>query len=267
MRNRINVSWLRAACAAGCVAALATACDSRRDESAETAGRPARAGKSAAAEDRESLPYLIAHQFDHLPPAERRQAEAIQKACDDENLEALRKVVSEVVSSTNAELRLSAVEALGWFDHRVAEDFEVWFGDADENVAETAAGGWDSAITQIESPRRKITLTAKVLAMDVRPELRESASIQFAGAANELIDGAESDQEGRMARRRVMSIVIGLIESPKAEIAKTGRELYEEITGGAWKDRAAAEKYVADADRYMDDAAEEFAEGVRNQSK
>lgn len=203
-----------------------------------------------------SFAERAANRYSHLPPEERRLAIAIQDSCDAENLSDLRGYAKEARGVDNQEVRLAAVEALVWFEAKAIDDLLAWFDDPDAEVATAARDGFDTALSMIESPARRLQYAERVLSTKLDADFRESLMTQFVGAANELVDDGENERRAARYRREVVRMLAAMIDNPDAAVSGCGKDMYREITGAPWAGLEDAKKYIADPDAYSESATE-----------
>ena len=204
-----------------------------------------------------SYAYRAANRYAHLPEKDRKIAEAIQSACDEENPAEMKKLSDLAKNSANVEVRSAAVDALVWFDARFIEELIGWFGDSNSEIAETARNGFDMALPQIESPYRRLLLSERVLKMKIDGEFRDAIEMQFVSAANDLMDADEEADRSEKTRRQMVRKLIAMISDTDPEVSASAKRMYKEITSGSWKNTEDAEKYIKDPDKYASEASEE----------
>ncbi len=211
-----------------------------RRQTTEKARRPRKSGQDT--------PDIGA--FAHLPPADRNLAESVQNALDREDYAATLKAAGKALNSTNAEVRLHAVEALGWFGKRALAELTPCMADSDENVAQSAANAWELALSEIEDAKERFDVALLALTtISAKDPLRMIGS-QFANAATDLIEGIEDEQSAAEKRIGVVQAVADIICGDQPSQAAAAREIYEEITGHEWLNVEEAEKYLSDPENY-----------------
>ena len=164
---------------------------------------------------------------DTYSPADRKLADAVQAALDDDNFEQTRKAALAAMKSENPEVRQEAVDALGWFDTKAIADLTVFLGDRNGDVAESAFNHWDSAVDMVEDEGFKVTIAREAMKSLKDPDMLENVSSKLKAAEDE---GAAVDA--------VVDILRNVGEDSAA--AKIAKESYEFITGEEYKSVSAA---------------------------
>ena len=188
---------------------------------------------------------------DAYSPADRKLADAVQSALDDENLEQTRKAAGEAMRSVNPDVRQEAVDALGWFDDKALVDLTKAMSDKDRGVAESARGHVENALMGMEDDDRAFVLAAEYVKLFAEDE---EAVTMFTGVlsstGSRIIDPDDSDsaedvEKAKGNRAGIVDIVEEMIRKG-GKLAEKGHELYEDITGDKWTDRAAADAWAND---------------------
>lgn len=198
------------------------------------ARRPGRSIKSAPVIRTKPVLGLLSvddEDGDKRSPAERRLAEAIEKALDEEDLELARSCAKEAVDCRSAEIRQAMVDTLGWFGEKAIVELLPFMADADEDVAESARNGWETGVAEVEDARKRLDLVGRVMGIMTDEDFLESVSGEYIGI------------DEKLAVESLLSVIEG--GGSAAGIAKA-KETYEFVTGEEFVDRAAAEKWVAE---------------------
>ena len=195
-------------------------------------------------------PAFTKEMFDHMPEADRKLANNIQDALDDEDLEEISALAEEAQKSENPELRQHAVEALGWFGEEALPELTVWMSDPDEDVAQEAMNQWTSALSEVEKAedRFEIAFAAFRTISDVNN--LESIGTEISNAATELIDGAPNEEAASKQRVNVVQLLAEMIVDGPEKNGNAAKEAFEDITGSKWISVDEAEKYLQDPDNY-----------------
>ena len=224
----------------------------RRHQSAEEAVREAMKGVRLPKRERGKRVKRINYEdlFAHLKGADRQQAEAVQRALDEENFDAVVAAAKTALRSPNPEVRENAVDALGWFGAEALPELTTCMADPDEDVAQTAMHQWEGALAEIENAREQLSISIAVLGTITDKDALESISGQFSNSATEYID--EVDDEGEALERRVevVQALLDLMGDGDDRHAEVAEETYEDITGSKWRGVEEAEKYLRDPDNY-----------------
>ena len=185
-----------------------------------SARRPGRLGpRKPDARRAKAGPSVAAPAANGLSGADRRLAEGVQAALDDEDVEAVRRL---------------AVEALEWFGEKALGDLTPFLADADGDVKEAAMGAVEQALAQMEDERAKIAYVEAV------------ASVPGACTADglEMLAGQLRGVDDEAAAVAAAARVIASGADPAAVAAM--REVYEFLTGEAYTTPEAAERWRAE---------------------
>ena len=101
--------------------------------------------------------------FSELPPKDRSLAEAVQSALDNDDYDATIKAATKALNSTNASVRLHAVEALGWFGKKALAELTPCMADPDEEVAQAAVNAWEMGLSEIDSAKDRFDFSLMAL--------------------------------------------------------------------------------------------------------
>lgn len=188
---------------------------------------------------------------DDYSPEDRKLADAVQAALDDDNFEQTRKAALAAMKSENPEVRQEAVDALGWFDDKALVDLTKAMADKDADVAESARSHVEDALMGMEDDDRAFVLAAEYVKLfDGDDEAVTMFTGVLSSAGSRIIDPDDSDSAADVAKAKgnragIVDIVDEMI-GKGGKLAEKGRELYEEITGDEWTDRATADKWAND---------------------
>ena len=216
-------------------------------------GKSAKRGKDAF---RRKVAFV-----DTYSPDDRKLADAVQAGLDDDDFKATRKAALEAMKSKNPEVRKEAVDALGWFGDKALVDLTKAMADKDPDVAEAARGQVENALMGLEDDDRAVVLAGEYVNLFAEDE---EAVTMFAGvlssAGSRIIDPDDSDSAADVAKAKgsragIVDIVAEMI-GKGGKLAEKGRELYEEIAGDEWTDRAAADKWANDIEEPQSEEAE-----------
>lgn len=186
-----------------------------------------------------------------LSGADRKLYDAVQEALDADDFERTRAAALKAYQSENPDVRLQAVEALGWFGEKSLVDLVTMMADTNEEVAQAAANAWEVGLTDIADASLKFSIAQTALGAIGNPDTLTLVGAQFAASAMELIDAAADEKTA--ARRRVEAVqaLVDLMgASATSKRAEVSRELYEEITGHRWVGLDEAERYLRDPENY-----------------
>lgn len=185
-----------------------------------------------------------------LSPADRKLADAVQAALDENDFAGVQLAAENAYKSANPEVRRDAVDALAWFGEEALPDLTVMISDPDEEVAEAALDGWEQGLSQIEESSDRLRISFLTMSALNDANSLDSISTHFSNAATEYIDEPEDEKTQNQRRGEVVQGLVDMITSENGNVSNTGKEMYEEVTGNKWISVAEAEKYLANPDKY-----------------
>lgn len=188
--------------------------------------------------------------FAHLSGKDRRVAEAIQAALDNDDFDATLAATVKALASTNAEVRLHAVDALGWFGLDALPELTEAMADPDEDVAESAENAWELALSEMPQADRRFAVAAAALGTLSNEDHLTTIVGQLTGAALEMIDGEDDEEKANDNRVAVVQALVDVMDLDRAVNTREAREAYEDITGNEWVSIDEAERYLSDPDNY-----------------
>ena len=208
-----------------------------------------------------------AEMFENLRGKDRKLAEAIQKALDADDYAGVMQSVDAAMRSENAEVRSHLVDALSWFGAEALPELTVLMADPDEDVAESAQAQWTVALSEIESPGKRMEIGLSALATLTDQNMLADISGEVSNAALEYIEeDDESDEPDptRESERRVevVQALLDIMEGGRPACAEAAAETYEEITGHAWAGVDEAELYLRNPDDYEPPEDREAGENI-----
>lgn len=203
-----------------------------------------------ATETRKVRRRPAAEMFERLKGKDRKLAEAIQDALDNDNYAGVMKSVDAAMRSENAEVRSHLVDALSWFGVEALPELTALMADADEDVAESAQAQWLIALAEIESPGKRMEIGLAVLATLTNRDLLADISGEVSNAALEYIDGESNATRQDEKRVEVVQALLDIMEGARPACAEAAAETYEEITGHEWMGIDEAERYLEAPDDY-----------------
>ena len=236
----------------------------RKHLSAEEAVREAMKGVKIPKRERGKRVKRINYDdlFAHLKGVDRTQAEAVQKALDEEDFKAVVEAAKVSLQSENPEVRENAIDALGWFGAEALPELTTCMADKDEDVAQSAMHQWEYALADIEDARERLVISVAALATITDKDALESISGQFSNSATEYIDDEEDEEKAMVNRVEVVQALLDLMDDGDERHAQVAEETYEDITGNKWLGVDEAEKYLRDPDNYEEpEDAEDRDEG------
>lgn len=164
-------------------------------------------------------------------PDERRLADKIEKALDEEDFNQIVACASVALTSARVEIRQSMVDALGWFGGRALPELTPFLADADADVRDSALMEWSSAISDVEDDAERIQIVSMAMQALSDEEQLEDIANEYIGVDEKL----------------AVESLLGVVEAggTAAGIAKA-KETYEFVTGEEFTNRADAERWLAE---------------------
>lgn len=166
---------------------------------------------------------------DKRTPAEKQLAKDIEKALDDENLEAALACAAGAFKSKDKEIRQAMVDTLGWFGGKAIPELTPFLADPDEDVRGSAQSEWSMAISNIEDDKEKIPIVEMAMNVLSDEDFLEDISGEYIGVDEKLA---------------VESLVRIISSNGSAQGVAKAKETYEFVTGDEWKDAAEAERWL-----------------------
>lgn len=181
---------------------------------------------------------------------DKKLAMAVQEALDADDYENVLKTTAAALKAANPDVRLNAVEALGWYGEQALPELTTCMADPDEDVAQAAMSHWEQGVAEIDDSVEKLQISLYALNTIVDADTLTMVGSHFASAAFDLIDGEEDEAASAQKRVEVVQALADVIEEGKEQCAKAACDVYEEITGNKWISIDEAEKYLSDPDNY-----------------
>lgn len=188
--------------------------------------------------------------FAHLSGKDKKLAEEMQSALDADDQKATFAATVKALSSSNAEVRLNAVEALGWFGVEALPELTGLMADPDEDVANAAENQWEQALGEIDDASRRFSIAAAAMSTLSNKDHLTTISGQLEGAALEAINGVDDPEKSAEVRIAVVQALVDIMDSGRENCAEQAKDAYETITGFKWISIDEAEAYLADPDNY-----------------
>lgn len=161
------------------------------------------------------------------PDRDQKLFSKLDEASEKDDLASIKRMVNEIASSDNRDLREKAVEALGWFGEKAVADLTVFLSDRDESIAELAHSEWVSGLQQIETDKVKCAAVGMALRSLKKKSMLEDVANELTG-----VDTLEA-----------VKVVADVIESGGAAVP-FAKDVYETISGEKWTGVEAAEKWL-----------------------
>lgn len=170
-----------------------------------------------------------ADMFANLKGEDRRLAEAVQEALDENDFEAVVVSAEKAAASRNPEVRMHAVNALGWFGAEALPELTVFMSDKDEEVANEAADQWQLGLNEIEEDDIRIATAEAAM----RTLNHEEAMQQIVGEIT-----------GQSDEFKIVQALADIIDSGNRVGMKIAQEEYEALTGEEWTGLEAAQAWL-----------------------
>ena len=168
---------------------------------------------------------------DARTPEQRALEARIEKALEDESLEAACACAPEALKCPVAEIRQNMVDTLGWFGGKALPELTPFLADPDDDVRESALGEWTSALADMEDDGERIAAAERAMGVLDDEDMLEDISSEYIGV------------DEKLAVESLVRIIEG--GGSKAGVDKA-KETYEFVTGDEWTDAAGAAKWIAE---------------------
>lgn len=165
-----------------------------------------------------------------LSPAEQQLVDKIEDAVDAESLSALLALAPKAEAAKPA-VRVSYVEALGWFGYRALPEMTPFLADSDQEVRDTAVSEWTQALDEIEDDARRLAIAERAFMVVSDEDVLESISGAYLGIDDESL--------------AVASLAKIIAADCPAEAREKAKETYNFVTGDEWTGAAAAEEWIS----------------------
>lgn len=186
--------------------------------------------------------------FEDLKGKDRKMAEAVQAAFDDGDFDKVVVASEKSLASDNPEVRLNAVEALGWFGVDALPELTVAVADPDPEVSFAAESAWEQALLEIDDQVQKYAVvTAMFSALDNKDYLITIGG-EYANLAQGLIDSTDDPVVAAQYRQEIVQDLVDMIGN--SDNAEAAAEVYRDITGNDWVSIEEAELYLRNPDGY-----------------
>ena len=157
--------------------------------------------------------------------------QACQDAIDDGRDALAMRHARELMDSTNAEVRLQAVEAFGWIGKYAVKELAELMVDSDEHVRSEALRHWEMAFDEISSEALKVQ------------EIERAADLLKDQSSLEAVMMKLAGLEDYNAVRTLCGIITSTNAAPVA--TEVAREEYASLTGEPFLDAKRAEQVAA----------------------
>lgn len=207
--------------------------------------------KNLSGKSNKKRPMRNVELFAHLTGSDRKLAESVQEALDNDDFRKMMTVASEALMSTNVEVRLNVVDALGWFGVQALPELTGAMADANEDVRQAAANHFELALQEVEKPQEQFDIAMAAFATLSDADQLASLGGILNNAATELIDGEDDAEKAADNRLKVVQALVDIItgETLPQNIA-AAKEAYNDITGYEWHGIDQAEAYLQNPEGY-----------------
>jgi len=166
--------------------------------------------------------------YTNLPEREKPFVQKMQDALDEDDLEGVVAAAGVLMKSESADARRDTVWALGWFGAKALPQLAQMLGDAEEDIAKTAAFHFENGVREVTDDDLKAgLLEAAFLTVKDSDDLASLAML-----FNDLPDS--------LAVRTLVKI----IESGNVLAGAAARDQYEFITGNEYTSKNDAENWI-----------------------
>lgn len=203
--------------------------EGKKSEYGERAVRRAIAGKIKKSSKNKTGSKKSVELFSHLPPADRRLAQTVQDALDNNDFRSVVRATEAALKSSNPEVRENAVEALGWFGAEALPELTPLMADKNDDVAEAAMNSWQLALSEIESDDTKAKIAEAAMPSLYNTDALKMIVTEITGQDDEL---------------KIMQSLVNLMQCGNEKVVAVVKEEYESMTGDAWTGFDAAEAWL-----------------------
>ena len=190
---------------------------------------------------------------DTYTPEERRLADDLQSATDENDLDAVRKEVEKIKKLGSADLKSEAMDALAFFGRSALSDLMQFVKDKDREVIDVAADKIAFVLDEMEEEDNKFKTEVLSTLLSFDGLCSEDAIETFVGQLESIGSGDEL---------LAVQTLVDLIDSGTVgeNVKKRAKEAYEFVTGEEYADFKKAERWFAEkADELAAEKAEEEA--------
>ena len=190
---------------------------------------------------------------DPYTPEERRLADDLQSATDENDLDAVRKEVEKIKKLGSADLKSEAMDALAFFGRSALSDLMQFVKDKDQEVIDVAADKIAFVLDEMEEEDNKFKTEVLSTLLSFDGLCSEDAIETFVGQLESIGSGDEL---------LAVQTLVDLIDSGTVgeNVKKRAKEAYEFVTGEEYTDFKKAERWFAEkADELAAEKAEEEA--------
>ena len=210
-------------------------CDGKTGRGKSAKARPGSPVRGTPSAERTRAKPVLAEIDDDVDttrtPAERALEERIEKALEDESLEAAIACAGEASRCKVAEIRQNMVDTLSWFGAKALPELTPFLADDDNAVRESAMGEWTMALQGIEDDATRIGAVESAMVILNDEDSLEELSSEYIGV------------DEKLAVESLVRIIEGGGSKKGVEKAK---ETYEFVTGDEWAGVEEAARWIAE---------------------
>lgn len=189
---------------------------------------------------------------DPYTPEERKLADNLQDASDENKLDVVRKAVEAIKKQKNPDLKIEAIDALAFFGKDALTDMMEFLRDTDKGVVDSAADNLSRALDEMDEKDNAFKAEFISNLLSIKDLCGADVTDVFMGQI-ECIGG---DDE-KLAAKTIVQLIQNA-EASKAVKARA-KEAYEFVTGEEYTTLEAAEKWFADklAEEQLEDDSDD----------
>jgi len=161
-------------------------------------------------------------------PAEQKTVDALQSALDNDDMGGVVAQLKTAAASTNAAMRLKAVESLQWFGEKAVPELTPFMADDDDEVRVAAIDAWTAGVSQMEAGPDKADTVLMGLSVVTDRDQLGSMVMQV----DDLPDAEKID------------VLTRVIEGKNEVSAEVAREHYKFWTEEDYTNREGAQKWL-----------------------
>lgn len=184
---------------------------------------------------------------DPYTPEERKLADALQDASDDNSLGSVRKAVAAITKQKNPELKIEAISALGFYGRDSLMDLMAFLKDTDKKVVDAATDRIALSLEELGGDENDFRAEFISTLLSVDGLCGKDAVERFVGQLE-----AMGSSDGKVAVQTLVSLING--EGVGDVVKEKAKEAYKFVVGEEYTTFDVAEKW------YNDRVAEEQSE-------
>ena len=176
---------------------------------------------------------------DLYTPEERKLADNLQDASDENSLAGVRKAVSAIMGQKNAELKVEAINALGFYGKDSLQDLMEFLKDPSQEVVDAATDRIALSLEELGAEDNAFRAEFIYTLLSVDGLCGKDAVVRFIGQLETMGSGDEKE-----AVQTLVSLING---DNIGDVVKTkAKEGYQFVTGEEYTTLEAAEKWYND---------------------